>query len=104
MLALLLFALQADGPGTEADLHRRVAAQPAAVRQFIVRRAMCNHWGGEEPYDPKRRRQIREAVRDLGCTTLAGEEAFLRGYFRGRADTAQLLEDSRDESGWVDDP
>ena len=59
-LALLLL-VQSEQPIGAADLYRRVAKLPLAVREVIERRAMCNHRGGEEPYDAERRRQIDEA-------------------------------------------
>jgi len=95
-LAALLVAQQGD----EAALRARVEAQPPAVRDFIARRANCNHWGGEEPYDAGRRREIERAVRDLGCLTLRGEEIFLRRYFAGRPEILALLTETEEQSGW----
>ena len=95
-LAALLFAQQGD----EAALRARVAAQPPAIQSFIARRANCNHWGGEEPYDEPRRREIERAVRDLGCATLRGEEIFLRRYFANRPEILALLTDTEEQSGW----
>ncbi len=98
MLALAVFLLAQQGD--EAALRARVEAQPAAIRDFIVRRANCNHWGGEEPYDAERRREIARAVRDLGCATLRGEEIFLRRYFADRAEILALLTETEDQAGW----
>ncbi len=96
----LLAALQAPaGDGVDA-LRARVAAQPAAVREFIARRAMCNHWLGEEPYDRERRGEIERAVRTLGCATADGEEIFLRRHFADRSEILALLDETRDILAW----
>lgn len=95
-LAVLLLAQQGD----EAALRARVDAQPPAIREFIVRRANCNHWGGEEPYDAGRRREIARAVRDLGCATIRGEEIFLRRYFANQPEVLALLTETEEQAGW----
>jgi hypothetical protein len=94
-LALLLVA-----QGGEAELRARVAAQPEAVQRYVARRAMCNHWLGEPPYDAGRRRDIERAVRQLGCENIGGEKAFLRRHFAGRAEILALLDEADDISGW----
>ncbi len=44
-------------------------ALPADVRRFLERRAACDHWGGEEPYDKARSAEIaRGAARDCRGT------------------------------------
>jgi hypothetical protein len=96
---LALLALQSGIDGLNS-LKARAAMQPQAIQDFIERRANCNHWGGEEPYDAERRREIEANWRDLGCDTIRGEEIFLRRYFAGRSDTLQLLDDTENESGW----
>jgi hypothetical protein len=109
MLALLALALSLQGnadPQLErmhaeaAAMRARVAMQPQAVQDFIARRAMCNHWLGEEPYDRERRREIESAVRDLGCATIDGEEAFLRRHFAARPGIRDILDETRDILGW----
>lgn len=80
-------------------LAERVAAQPKTVRAFIARRTDCNHWGGEEPYDAARRREINRAVRDLRCTRLDRDEAKLIKHMRGNAELIALLDAVRDEPG-----
>jgi hypothetical protein len=109
MLAPLALALVLQGNAdpelarmnAEADAMRaRVAMQPRAVRDFVARRAMCNHWLGEEPYDRERRREIESAVRDLGCATIDGEDAFLRRHFAARPEIRAILDETRDIPGW----
>jgi hypothetical protein len=102
MLALLALLAAAQDPSAAetAALRARVAAQPRIVEAFIARRAMCNHWGGEEPYDAARRREILRAVRSLRCAALARDEAALRRLFRSRAETLALLDETSDSLGW----
>ena len=102
MLALLaLLAATQDPTHAElAALRARAARQPPVIRRFIARRAMCNHWGGEEPYNAARRREIVRAVRGLRCGALARDEAALRRRFAGRPDTLALIEATRDVDGW----
>ena len=94
-LALLLAAQ--DG---EAALRARVAAQPPAVRRYVARRAMCNHWGGEEPYDARRRRQILSAFRSLRCARIDRDEAALRRLYARRRSTIAVIDEAEDLLGW----
>ena len=48
--------------------------QPEEVIAFIVRIVECNHWAGEEPYDKERAKQIRKAIENARCNSLALEE------------------------------
>ena len=65
---------------------------------------MCNHWGGEEPYDAERRRQIEEAWEGMRCATIEAEAAFLRRHFAKFSETVELLDVTADELGWPEDP
>ncbi|MFV0623186.1 hypothetical protein ACBY01_04125 [Sphingomonas sp. ac-8] len=53
-------------------------AVPRDVRRFVDRRAMCDHWSGEEPYDQARNAQILAALTRLRCETIDADEAKLR--------------------------
>ncbi|GAB2880111.1 hypothetical protein GCM10027277_56670 [Pseudoduganella ginsengisoli] len=53
---------------------------------FIDRYVECNHWGGEEPYDAERRKEILAAVTKLRCLQLdADEKALLKKYMSNPA-------------------
>jgi hypothetical protein len=52
--------------------------QPEDVVQFINRHVECVHWGGEEPYDEERKKEIFAAVEKLGCLQLDDNERALR--------------------------
>jgi hypothetical protein len=97
LLGLALLLAAQDG---EAALRARVAAQPAPVRRYVERRAMCNHWGGEEPYDAARRREIARAVRALRCTRIDRDEAVLRRRHAGRPATIAVIDEAAELLGW----
>ena len=69
---------------------------PAEVRGFIDRRANCNHWFGEEPYDQERRSQIQVAIKHLRCDDLAKVEAGLKSRYRRNQSVLNALEISQD--------
>lgn len=102
MLALLALIAAAQAPSTAGTdtVRARVAAQPRIVETFISRRAMCNHFAGEDAYDAERGREIGRAMRNLRCATVERDEAALRRCFRGRADTLAVLDETRDWLGW----
>lgn len=64
---------------------------PPSVRLFIERRAGCNHWSGEEPYDRDRGQEIDHAVSEMRCDRLGADEAALRQRYRTRPDIQRLL-------------
>ncbi|MFD1950440.1 hypothetical protein ACFSGX_06630 [Sphingomonas arantia] len=68
---------------------------PPAVRALIDRRTACNHWSGEEPYDPARARQIEHAIRTLRCDTLDADERRLKIRYRGDPHILQRLATDR---------
>src|SRR5690348_7802264 len=58
---------------------------PPAVRAFVERRANCNHWAGEEPYDADRRAQIQAALKQGRCEKIeAGAKALEKRYSGNR--------------------
>ena len=90
MLAALLAAALAY-PMFDAATNRALAKAPREIGAYAERRAECEHWGGEEPYDKARAREIERAVRGLRCERLeADEKALLRKYAK-RPDWVRLL-------------
>jgi hypothetical protein len=55
---------------------------PPDIAAYAARRARCNHWGGEEPYDKARAAEIRRAVAKLDCGTLDADEKRLLARYR----------------------
>jgi hypothetical protein len=86
--------------GDDAALRARVAAQPPAIRRYVERRAMCNHWGGEPAWDAGRQRQIDRAMRALRCAALDREEAALRRRYAHRRAAIAVIEEAANLSGW----
>lgn len=69
---------------------------PAAVKAFVARRAECQHWAGEEPYDAARRAQINRAVLRLRCARLDRDEALLRRRYGKNPNAIRALDQSPD--------
>ena len=51
---------------------------PHDVEAFLDRRAQCEHWAGEDPYDGPRAREIESAVQRLRCDSLEADETRIR--------------------------
>jgi hypothetical protein len=71
---------------------------PENVSTFICRRALCNHWADEEPYDAARARQIASAAKRLKCETLVLDEKDLRRHYGLQPDVLEALEHTRDRN------
>ena len=94
MIWLAVLAMAALGPTvTEVD---RAREAPLEVRKFIVRRADCQHWLGEEGYDAARRAEIDRIVRRLKCDAVARDEARLRDRYAGRPSLIEVLDLTED--------
>lgn len=98
ILALLLAASTAQAQTYQQELHALTRGLPQSVRDFIDRRANCNHWMGEEGYDAARRAQINNAYDTLRCATLAADEAALKRRYVGNLLVIRALDRSR---GWL---
>lgn len=90
---LLMFA------GDALTLRQRLDAMPRPVAAFVGRRADCNHWTGEEPYDAERRAEIERAIRSLRCTRIEEGEARIRKRYRGNAAVITILDETADLPG-----
>ena len=55
-----------------------MVAAPGDVADYMQRRAGCNHWGGEDPYDAARRAEIHAAMTELRCSHVDADEKALR--------------------------
>ncbi len=78
-----------------ADLKK---GQPADVAALIDRFVDCNHWGGEEPYDKARRKEIEKAITELRCTRLDADEAKLLKKYPGKPAVRKALHDARESA------
>jgi hypothetical protein len=69
--------------------------QPSDVVKMIDRYVGCNHWGGEEPYDEERRKEINQAISSLRCETLEkDEEMIFKRYGKNRR-VLEILESAK---------
>jgi hypothetical protein len=99
-LLTALAALLAVPSSTEADLITRVERAPKDVSSFIERRADCNHWLGEVPYDDARAAEIARAIRQLRCAGLERDESKLRRRYRQQPVLLRLLDETADMLAW----
>ena len=100
-LALLLLLVPlpvaaADTTPFDRDMARLTHGLPPSVRVFIQREADCNHWAGEEGYDPARTTQINAAVTKLNCQALDADEARLKRRYGHRARVLRALKKARE--------
>ncbi len=94
---LLLLSPVEDDP----EIFRaRVESAPQRVATFIERRANCNHFTGEEPYDPERAAYLKKTIRELKCARLSRDERRLVRAYRDRPEILRLLKDTEDLPGW----
>jgi hypothetical protein len=85
LLALLCGALAAC---SEAN-------PPADVAGYVMRRAGCNHWAGEEGYDAARRAEINREEAALRCSQIDGDEAALTKRYGGRPQILRQIRAAR---------
>jgi hypothetical protein len=69
---------------------------PKDIRDFIDRRANCNHWAGEDAYDTERRAQINAATNQLGCDHLEKDEVTLGRRYSKNGRALKALRVSKD--------
>jgi hypothetical protein len=97
-LALILL-LASEDPAHEA-LRSRVESAPREVAKFIERRAGCNHFLGEEPYDAERAAELNRTIRELRCKRIERDERRLERTYRDRPALLLLLKETEDLPGW----
>lgn len=91
MMISTLVALLAY-PLLSPETNRALAKAPREIGAFAERRAECEHWAGEEPYDKPRAREIASAVAKLRCERLEADERALRRRYAGQPRMLELLE------------
>jgi hypothetical protein len=76
------------------------------VRDFIERRATCNHWQyfaqrielGEDDYDSERTAQIQSALNRLRCRDVRRDQAVLKQRYAKNQAVLSVLESTKDWS------
>lgn len=79
---LALIAMMTAAFGAAADtLEKLTRGQPKDFVKFAKRLEICNHMGGEEPYDAARNREISATLTKFRCDTIeADQEKLLKKY------------------------
>ena len=95
-ILLLMAATMASATPTEAQVQRELKSAPHAIRDFLERRAGCNHWAGEEPYDAERAAYIAKAVRELRCRQIEADEKLIKRRYAKSRCVLWLLKTTRD--------
>jgi hypothetical protein len=88
---MLLIAAALAYPALGAETNRVLARAPREIGVFLERRAECEHWGGEEPYDKDRLAEINRAVKALRCDRIPADERILRRKYARRPAVLRLL-------------
>jgi hypothetical protein len=89
MIGLFFFAAATlSGPQIEP----RMKAAPKPFLAFAKRRAGCDHFAGEEPYDKARAQEIAKAERELRCDRIEADERAIRRTYAKRRDLIELLD------------
>lgn len=85
------------------DATPEMKAMPLEVRTLIARRAYCNHFWGEptnpgsrDPADRGRIRQIEQALRELRCASVEGEERRLGRRYAKAPAILKALDETQD--------
>ncbi|HEY7810388.1 MAG TPA: hypothetical protein VIA98_08415 [Allosphingosinicella sp.] len=100
LLALMLALTAPPADVASQPLRAAVDASPKAVAKFIARRANCNHFLGEEPYDKARAAELNKAIRELRCGRIDRDERRLRVRYAAHSTVLRLLEETSDLLGW----
>ena len=90
--ALLLIGLTLPS----GDVRTLTKSAPKVVAAFIERRAYCNHFLGEEPYDAERAAELAKALGELRCHAIERDERNLRRSYRKRPAILRLLDETAD--------
>jgi hypothetical protein len=94
--AVLAVLTPASADQFRDDLGTLTAGLPPDAVAVVTRRAMCNHWAGEEPYDKARAREIARAVKQNKCNSLEGDEAAVRKRYAHHPKVIKALNDAQD--------
>lgn len=57
----------------------------------------CHHWGGEEPYDKARAKEIEDAVKKLNCDSLDSDLKAIKSKYKGNRKVLVLVKSAEDE-------
>lgn len=78
LIALACLALLGACDVAETVETPELYERPADVKALFIRAEECQHWAGEEAYNPERGKEILQAVHRLRCEQLDEEYVALR--------------------------
>jgi hypothetical protein len=91
-LLVIAAAQPARADKFQDDLDKLTAGLPKDAAAMVERRANCNHWQGEEPYDKARGREIDRALTRFGCDFIARDEEKLRARYTDKPAIIKALD------------
>jgi hypothetical protein len=93
---VFIFATTNVYAGYNEDVAVINKGMPKSVKQFNRRQIECNHWGGEEPYDKARLKQINAAVAKLKCDALEKDEKKLLKKYKSQPDVIDSINKAKE--------
>ena len=91
-LILMVVAVQPVRADFQDDLDKLTSGLPKDAAAMVERRAICNHWQGEEPYDKARGREIDRALTRYRCDFIERDEEKLRARYTDQPEVIKALE------------
>jgi hypothetical protein len=98
LLALLAASIIVPHPARadmQAIINDLKRDEPPEVATFIDRRAGCNYWSSEPPFDSERVAEIKKVMDDLKCHALAHDEKNLRARYAKSPSVLKALDETR---------
>jgi len=92
VLLMIAAAQPARADKFQDDLDKLTAGLPRTPPRLVERRANCNHWQGEEPYDKARGREIDRALTRFGCDFIERDEEKLRARYADKPEIIKALD------------
>lgn len=96
IVSVCIFAVSNVYAGYNEDITVINKGMPKSVKLFNERQIECNHWGGEEPYDKARLKEIIAATTKLRCNALEKEEKILLKKYKARPDVSDSIKKAKD--------
>jgi hypothetical protein len=88
LFSLLLFIAStsacASAPAGDSKFTNYVRGLPSDVISLLERTNECHYWGGEEPYDADRAKQIAEAVEKINCDSIDADTKALTEKYKNK--------------------
>lgn len=92
-----LCCLVTSAGAADGQINAVKKGQPKDVALFIDRYVECNHWGGEEPYNAERRKEILTAVTRLRCLQLDIDEKVLLKKYMGNPAVSKAIKQTKQQ-------